>query len=445
MNAQQYVQRSTDLISHQANVFPKNIAANQQKARQKARQKTRQKTRESPPTAHFFANRLASKELAPEELVPEELVPEESLFNLFKALPISGLWISSDSPGVGRRQQAYYAEEADRFSMETVEYLVSERWLTGQLASALMARKHISLDLESLDQTLSQPYFFAYGSKEIALDELADQDVVLEANTVANTGLEGYWLVWAQEPLTQIHKYCIEQQMQYFRMKQHSQQVRAQLCQQVRSLKNNLLRVEHQLRTPLSLIELCADILQKSIPAQPLKDQAQFIGKTVDDMTLSLQRLTQWDEAVASNRVRCNLKQVVSETIGSLKIPLEQNQITIASETGSVMLTLDVWKIKQAFSNLFSNAIAFSPTGGIISCHWHVFQREVLLEICDQGSGFSPEDLAKLYTPFYSRRPNGTGLGMIIAKDIISAHQGRLWVANQPTGGAVISVVLPRL
>lgn len=443
MNSQQCVQQPNSVTSSVTNSVTNSV--------------TLPNTESSAPANTCADNMLSSKRKAKNTLpavrfFTNEFVPGEALFNLLKVLPLTGLWTSHYNPRVNRIQHAYYSENSNHFSTETVEYLSAQRWLTGELAERLIDQKNIALELEIPDKALSQPYLFTYGPDETALDETALDEtaplaldetapkVVLDVNTVS-----GYWLVWAHEPLTQIHKYCIEQQMHYLNMSQNSQQATVRLRQQVRSLQKNLSRAEHQLRTPLSLVELCADLLQKNISTQSLKDQAQFICKTVDDINLSLQRLTRWDDAVESDRVLCDLKQVVLETIDSLKVPLEQNQITITSEMPSLMLTLDVWKIKQVFSNLFSNAIAFSPSGSTISCHWHVFQSEVLIEICDQGPGFSAEDLAKLFTPFYSRRHNGTGLGMIIAKDIISAHQGRLWVANQPAGGAVISIALPRL
>jgi signal transduction histidine kinase len=109
-----------------------------------------------------------------------------------------------------------------------------------------------------------------------------------------------------------------------------------------------------------------------------------------------------------------------------------------------VPLMMDGWQMKQVLSNLLSNAVQFSPEGSTVTCHWRIFQQEVMVEVRDQGPGLSEEDIQQAFTPFYSRRPGGTGLGLAIAKKIILDHNGSLWVQNLPSGGAQFSFTLPR-
>jgi signal transduction histidine kinase len=93
---------------------------------------------------------------------------------------------------------------------------------------------------------------------------------------------------------------------------------------------------------------------------------------------------------------------------------------------------------------LLSNAVYFSPISGTISCHWQIFEQEILINISDEGSGLSPDDLQKIFSPFYSRRSGGTGLGLTIAKKIVLEHQGKLWAQNSRAGGARFSLILPQ-
>lgn len=220
--------------------------------------------------------------------------------------------------------------------------------------------------------------------------------------------------------------------------------VQLQQSQKIQALEQTLYKTEHQLRTPLSLIELYADLLQQNLSDNPLKAQAQSICKIVQEINTSLKRLMRLDAFSLAEQRQYNLGQVVAESIEDLQPCLAQQSISIVCEQASLMLTGDSWQMKQVFTNLFSNAIAFSPENATIACQWRLTQDEVLIEICDQGPGFSPHDLANLFTPFYSRRQNGTGLGLVIARDIIQAHQGRLWADNLPSGGAIISIALPR-
>ncbi|MEO0867638.1 MAG: ATP-binding protein, partial [Cyanobacteria bacterium J06642_11] len=104
----------------------------------------------------------------------------------------------------------------------------------------------------------------------------------------------------------------------------------------------------------------------------------------------------------------------------------------------------DPWQIQQVFNNLLSNAIAFSSEDGIIEFSWHGYHSEVLIEVRDQGPGFSPEDLRRMFQRNYSRRPHGLGLGLTIAQTIVHNHGGSIWAQNLPQGGAQLSISLPR-
>jgi signal transduction histidine kinase len=124
---------------------------------------------------------------------------------------------------------------------------------------------------------------------------------------------------------------------------------------------------------------------------------------------------------------------------------LAQKQLKVIYDSQPLWLRGHIWKIKQVWQNLLSNAIAYSPFNGQITLTWQVFQTEVLIKISDNGPGLSPEDLRSIGTPFYSRRPGGTGLGLAIAKQFILEHQGSLWADNLPEGGAQFCITLPRL
>ncbi|MHC5821800.1 MAG: ATP-binding protein, partial [Nostoc sp.] len=85
----------------------------------------------------------------------------------------------------------------------------------------------------------------------------------------------------------------------------------------------------------------------------------------------------------------------------------------------------------------------FSPNCGIITFSWQAFHQEILIKISDQGQGISPLDMQKIFNPFYSLRPGGTGLGLTIAKKIILDHCGNLWADNLPGKGAQFCLILP--
>lgn len=203
-------------------------------------------------------------------------------------------------------------------------------------------------------------------------------------------------------------------------------------------------RVGHQLRNPLSLISLYAENLRLELSASPSQTQAVVIRDTVQDLLSNLNDLIYCGKSSQLRMTLHDIHILMAETIQELQPWIEEKQLNIVYSPVPVMLMVDRVQIKQVFTNLLNNAIHFSPKFGTIHVNWQVFQGEVLIQITDQGRGLSDNDLKKLFTPFYSQRPGGTGLGLTIAKKIVLDHQGSLWAQNSPEGGAQFSFTLLR-
>lgn len=210
------------------------------------------------------------------------------------------------------------------------------------------------------------------------------------------------------------------------------------------SLLQNFQHIEHQLRKPLALIEIYTEILSSQLQEREGRSQLNSIQSAVKEIGNYLKELTICHQSQSTQSYLCDLRTILAESLKGLQPWLLQKQLKTQYSLESAMLKVDAWQLKQVFDNLLDNAIQFSPENGTISCYWQVFHQEVLVEIWDEGSGLTEEDLKQVFNPFYSRRPGGTGLGLAIAQKIVLAHRGRLWVRNLPNGGAKFSFVLPR-
>ena len=212
---------------------------------------------------------------------------------------------------------------------------------------------------------------------------------------------------------------------------------------EIAALSETLGRAEHQLRNPLALINLYAENLRLSLADGCLQQQAQIISQTADELSAKLTDLLYQGQKASLQIKQHNLQTILAESIKALQPWLEQKNIQIHYPDKPVNVTVDSWQMKQVFDNLLTNAVHFSPENGTVICNWHIYNHEVLIEICDRGSGISDSDLKLIFTPYYSRRLGGTGLGLAIAQKIILAHQGNLWAENIPEGGAQFSFTLP--
>jgi signal transduction histidine kinase len=99
----------------------------------------------------------------------------------------------------------------------------------------------------------------------------------------------------------------------------------------------------------------------------------------------------------------------------------------------------------QVFVNLIENAIQHSPSGGLVRVRVEMAadRRSIAAAVEDSGTGFRPDDLPRLFEPFFTRRQGGTGLGLAIVRRIVTEQGGAVLPSNRREGGAIVTVTLP--
>ena len=109
------------------------------------------------------------------------------------------------------------------------------------------------------------------------------------------------------------------------------------------------------------------------------------------------------------------------------------------------MLMLDHDQIRRVFVNLFENAVeAMNKNGTIrITTRFDSGRQKVQIEVADEGGGIQPDDLGKLFVPYFSRKKSGTGLGLAIVHRIVSDHNGHIRVVQNQPKGARFVIELP--
>jgi two-component system phosphate regulon sensor histidine kinase PhoR len=104
-------------------------------------------------------------------------------------------------------------------------------------------------------------------------------------------------------------------------------------------------------------------------------------------------------------------------------------------------------RVRQVIANLVYNAIKFTPAGGMITITSRALEDSVVVDIIDTGIGIPKEDLPRVFERFYkgdkARAGEGTGMGLAIAKHVVEAHGGSIWVRSQEGNGSTFSFSLP--
>jgi signal transduction histidine kinase len=108
-----------------------------------------------------------------------------------------------------------------------------------------------------------------------------------------------------------------------------------------------------------------------------------------------------------------------------------------------VRVTVDNFRLQRALVNIMSNAIEACGEGKDVSVSAVAGESHATIQIEDRGSGMDEETLANIFTPFYTRKSSGTGLGMAIAKKVVDAHGGDIRPDGRPGGGTRVTIAIP--
>ncbi|MEO8910249.1 MAG: hybrid sensor histidine kinase/response regulator [Gemmatimonadaceae bacterium] len=237
-----------------------------------------------------------------------------------------------------------------------------------------------------------------------------------------------------------------------------------QQAQQATRARDDVLGiVSHDLRNPLNTINMAATFLLEvigpaglMIPAgtpdgaplslPPKLDIIVRAVKRANSLIEDLLDVTRIDaKRLAVDPAMIDGQSLLDEALADAGSP--DIAVTYGWEGEAARVSADRGRIFQVFSNLIGNALKFTPKGGRIDVRGRMIGDEALFTIADTGAGIPPENLPHLFDRFWQARETrraGAGLGLYIAKGIIEAHGGRLWVESTLGVGTTFSFTLPR-
>lgn len=209
--------------------------------------------------------------------------------------------------------------------------------------------------------------------------------------------------------------------------------------------------IAHEVRNPLSSIKGFAQFLRHALKDRPKEQEyAQIMVNEIDRINRVVTDLLSFANPRDAEPEPTDTSQLVSHIVKLVEMDAQAKQIDlrldISPDLGKV--NLDPTQITQAFLNLLINALKFVPKGG----HIHVKAEQktdegtFIFQVEDDGPGILPDQMAKIFEPFYTTRETGTGLGLAIVHKILESHQGEIDVVSPPPGkeqGARFTVRIP--
>jgi PAS domain S-box-containing protein len=209
-------------------------------------------------------------------------------------------------------------------------------------------------------------------------------------------------------------------------------------------------QVAHEIRNPLVTIGLGVQYLEKGLePDSTRRKAVQRITRQLERLEQTVNEFLSFSKPSSLRFERRALGEVVDDTMEIFSAHLQEHHITLGKEYDPDLppVLLDAEQIERAVADLVMNAVEAMPQGGKITIRTGLVEKPggpmAELSIADTGVGILPENMDKIFEPFFSTHAKGTGLGLPIARRIIEEHGGTITAASDPGQGATFTILLP--
>jgi two-component system sensor histidine kinase AtoS len=228
--------------------------------------------------------------------------------------------------------------------------------------------------------------------------------------------------------------------------------------------------IAHEIRNPLGAMKGFTEILQKRLNQNlEAKEMVSDIAAEIEILNKIVTNFLVFAKPTSVDAQRVNLTEAIQGVMPLIEADAQQKGIGVVFEQKQdIWLRLDVEQFRRALLNLALNAIQASPSQTkvqIVVDHFNRTQlmvflsksgfgqvkpgetgvRWAVIQVLDQGTGILPENLKKLFTPFFTTKTEGFGLGLSITQKIVEALGGVIAAGNRPEGGAQFLIILPAL
>ena len=227
-------------------------------------------------------------------------------------------------------------------------------------------------------------------------------------------------------------------------------QMAGTLDRQEQIRRNLVAAVAHELRTPIAVLQAGHEALLDGV-AEPtaaeltsLRDEVLRLARMVGD----LQDLAAADTAALHlTRQPCDLAELAAAAADSLARRFDAADIAVDRQLAAAPILADPRWLHQVITNLLSNALKFTPSGGRVTISTRQEDPEAVLEVTDTGSGIPADELPRVFDRFWrglqAAQTSGSGIGLSVAADLARAHGGRLTAASRQGHGTTMTLTLP--
>ena len=227
----------------------------------------------------------------------------------------------------------------------------------------------------------------------------------------------------------------------------------ADMAESERSKAVSILAAEvaHEIGNPLNSLYLHLQFLQRLLknPDANLADATQEVSEARSEVERLDAIINQFLHALRPGKPvfeTLDLKSLVLDSLNFMRQEITDRKIQLEFYWGEDVPQVkgDASQLKQAFYNLARNAMQAMPTGGRLTVRCSADDNFVMLSVSDSGCGIKPENMQKIFRPFFTTKNAGTGLGLMIVERIVREHGGSLAVDSRENAGTTFTISLPR-
>jgi signal transduction histidine kinase len=236
-------------------------------------------------------------------------------------------------------------------------------------------------------------------------------------------------------------------------LKQQIDRVQRLSAELERAREDTLGMVAHDLRNPLHLMTATTELLEDGdLPVRRRRELTAIAQRAARQMNRLIADLL--DSAqMQAGRLSLALSELtlgalVTQAVETCSLTAKARGIRLEADVSDpeLLVCADSARVQQVLGNLLSNALKFTEPGGQVVVRARPAGGKALVEVCDTGPGIAAEHISHLFEKFWQERAGdrrGIGLGLVIAKGIVEAHGGRLWVESTPGRGSTFAFTLP--
>jgi two-component system, NtrC family, nitrogen regulation sensor histidine kinase NtrY len=229
------------------------------------------------------------------------------------------------------------------------------------------------------------------------------------------------------------------------------QKDRAVQAERVAAWRELARRLAHELKNPLFPLQVTVENLVRAKHKAPELFEEVFDEGTatliaeINHLKAIVGRFSEFSKMPQPQRRPTQVNDVVRSVLRVFQVQLQaETAIAVHTELAALPeIAADSDLLHRALSNLVLNAIDAMPRGGDLTIGTRAFNGRVEISVSDTGSGFTPEECARLFTPYYTTKQHGTGLGLAIVQSVVSDHGGKIAVESAQEKGTTFRIELP--